>query len=85
MGKLTKNLGMYLVLIVLVVSLVNVFFASPQNSKDVEPIVYSKFMQLVEAGDVKNVTIDTDQFNGTINGTLKNGDKFKTFVVGAGD
>lgn len=85
MGKLTKNLGMYLVLIVLVVSLVNVFLSPSQNSPQVKPIVYSEFMRLVEAGDVKTVTIDTDQFKGTIKGTLRNGNEFKTFVVGAGD
>ena len=85
MGKLTKNLGMYLVLIVLVVSLVNVFFSPSQNSPEVKPMVYSEFMRLVEAGDVKTVTIDTDQFNGTIKGAMKDGKKFQTFVVGAGD
>jgi cell division protease FtsH len=34
LGKLAKNLGIYLVLIVVVVSLVNVFLSPNQNQKE---------------------------------------------------
>ena len=47
-----KNLGLYLILIVLVVSLVNMFMAPMQPSHDVTPLSYSEFLNQVDKGNV---------------------------------
>lgn len=84
MGKLTKNLGMYLILIVAVVSLVNVFLSPTEDRLKVNTISYSDFLTLVKDDHVKSAKIDASEEKGTIEGYLRSGDKFQTFVIGAG-
>ncbi len=81
MGKMMKNLGLYLILIVLVVSLVNMFMAPMQPSHDVTPLSYSEFLNQVDKGNVPEVTVD----GSNITGRLKDGRHFNTYAVGIGD
>ncbi|HPT65623.1 MAG TPA: ATP-dependent zinc metalloprotease FtsH [Acetomicrobium sp.] len=81
MGKMMKNLGLYLILIVLVVSLVNMFMAPMQPSHDVTPLSYSEFLNQVDKGNVAEVTVD----GSNITGRLKDGRHFNTYAVGIGD
>lgn len=76
-----KNLGLYLILIVLVVSLVNMFMAPMQPSHDVTPLSYSEFLNQVDKGNVAEVTVD----GSNITGRLKDGRHFNTYAVGIGD
>jgi cell division protease FtsH len=81
LGKMMKNLGLYLILIVLVVSLVNMFMAPMQPSHDVTPLSYSEFLNQVDKGNVAEVTVD----GSNITGRLKDGRHFNTYAVGIGD
>jgi cell division protease FtsH len=81
LGKLAKNLGIYLVLIVLVVSLVNFFLSSPQNPKQWDDITYSDLLNAAEVGRIAKIFIEED----TIRGVYVDGKEFRTYVVGVGD
>jgi len=76
-----KNLGLYLILIVLVVSLVNMFITPMQQTRDVSPLSYSEFLEQVDKGNVTEVAID----GSSITGKLKDGRVFNTYAVGVGD
>jgi cell division protease FtsH len=85
-----KNLGLYLVLIVLVVSLVNVFLTPAQTQQQYDEISYSSFMSELEAGRVKslhikNNTIPGESSSATLRGEFKNGRGFLTYGVEAGN
>ncbi|MDR1515906.1 MAG: ATP-dependent zinc metalloprotease FtsH [Synergistaceae bacterium] len=81
MGKLAKNLGIYLVLIVLVVSLVNVFLSSESSPKKIDEITYSDLLSAAEVGRIESVIIEED----TIKGAFSDGTEFQTYAVGVGD
>jgi cell division protease FtsH len=66
-----KNLALWLVIVVVMVLLVNLFNRQPQAS---DRKIFSEFMALVERGDVAEVEIDEN----TIIGTLRDGAKFRT-------
>ena len=72
---------MYIVLIVLVVSLVNVFLGPDSNQKSSQTNVmpYSAMLNEVNNGNVARVRIDHEQ----LTGTLKSGGEFKTFILDA--
>lgn len=72
---------MYIVLIVLVVSLVNVFLGpdSNQKSSQTNVMAYSAMLNEVNNGNVAKVRIDHEQ----LTGTLKSGGEFKTFILDA--
>jgi len=76
-----KNLGLYLVLIVLVVSLVNVFLSPVQGPAEYEPLAYSEFLSASRAGRVATATIEGEK----ITGTMKDGQKYSTTAIGVGD
>lgn len=79
--RLAKNLGLYLILIVLVVSLVNVFLSPTENPPDSQVISYSQFLSAVDTGKVNTVNIN----DSVIQGEFTSGETFKTYVVGVGD
>lgn len=81
MNRMMKNLGLYLILIVLVVSLVNMFITPMQQTRDVAPLSYSEFLEQVDKGNVTEVAID----GSSITGKLKDGRVFNTYAVGVGD
>ncbi|MCX7829161.1 MAG: ATP-dependent zinc metalloprotease FtsH [Thermanaerothrix sp.] len=80
MGKIAKNLGLYLVLIVLVVSLVNVFLSPNGGGKQPDVVPYSDFIKAVNAGLVKKVSIDDIG----IRGVAKDGREFRTYSLDNG-
>ncbi len=81
MSRLVKNLGLYLILIVLVVSLVNVFLSPTQGPQQVQEIGYSTFLSEVAAGRVSTVLIREN----SIKGKFTDGKEFVSYVVGIGD
>lgn len=71
---------MYIVLIVLVVSLVNVFLTPDSKSqKDAKVLPYSEFLSEVNAGNVVKVEIEHEQ----LKGKLKSGAEFTTYILDA--
>ncbi|MDR1133383.1 MAG: ATP-dependent zinc metalloprotease FtsH [Synergistaceae bacterium] len=81
MGKLAKHLGIYLVLIVLVIGLVNVFLSTDQTPKEDTPITYSELLRDAGNGRIDNVVID----EGVIRGVYSDGRKFRSYAVDIGD
>jgi len=81
LSRLVKNLGLYLILIVLVVSLVNVFLSPTQGPQQVQEIGYSTFLSEVAAGRVSTVLIREN----SIKGKFTDGKEFVSYVVGIGD
>ncbi|MDY2984733.1 MAG: ATP-dependent zinc metalloprotease FtsH [Synergistes jonesii] len=80
MKKISKNVGMYIVLIVLAVTLVNVFLApEAKKTQGRELLSYSKFLSEVNAGSVAKVKIDHEE----LTGTLKDGGEFTTYILDA--
>ncbi|MFA5458479.1 MAG: ATP-dependent metallopeptidase FtsH/Yme1/Tma family protein, partial [Synergistaceae bacterium] len=82
MKKTSKNVGMYIILIVLVVSLVNVFLTPDSNKagQGAEVLPYSQFLNEVNLGNVAKVKIDHEQ----LKGTLKSGKEFTTYILDPG-
>ncbi|NLD05946.1 MAG: ATP-dependent metallopeptidase FtsH/Yme1/Tma family protein [Synergistaceae bacterium] len=82
MKKTSKNVGMYIILIVLVVSLVNVFLTPDGNkaAQVAEVLPYSQFLNEVNIGNVAKVRIDHEQ----LKGTLKSGKEFTTYILDPG-
>ena len=81
MGRLVKNLGLYLILIVLVVSLVNVFLSPTQGPQQIQEIGYSTFLSEVSSGRITSVTVREN----SIKGKFTDGREFVSYVVGIGD
>jgi len=81
LGRMAKNLGLYLILIVLVVSLVNAFLSPVQGPDEYEPVSYSDFLSSYRAGTVRSVSIQGN----SIQGAMADGTRFRTFAVGVGD
>ncbi|MFA5621846.1 MAG: ATP-dependent zinc metalloprotease FtsH [Thermovirgaceae bacterium] len=81
MGKMAKNLGLYLVMIVLVVSLVNMFLSPAQSPEERELISYSTFLNYFQEGKLEQVSIEGD----LVKGTREGGVQFRTIAVGIGD
>ena len=81
MKRLVKNLGLYLVLIVLVVSIVNVFLAPTKGPVEARPLSYSAFLHHVENGQIQKVTISEEG----LRGTMTDGQPFTSYAVGVGD
>ncbi len=80
MNRMAKNLGLYLILIVLVVSLVNAFLTPSQNTQEMTPLTYSDFLKSAQAGQVEKVSIEEN----VVKGTSKDGKLFRTYVLDAG-
>ncbi len=77
---MAKNLGLYLILIVLVVSLVNAFLTPSQNAQEMASLTYSEFIKSAESGQIEKVSIEEN----LVKGTAKDGKLFKTYVLDAG-
>lgn len=77
---MAKNLGLYLILIVLVVSLVNAFLTPGQNTQETASLTYSEFLKSAQSGQIEKVSIEEN----LVKGTAKDGKLFKTYVLDAG-
>jgi len=81
LGKMAKNLGLYLVMIVLVVSLVNMFLSPAQNPEESELISYSTFLNYLHDGKLELVSNEAH----LIQDTRETRGQIRTIAVGVGD
>jgi cell division protease FtsH len=81
LGKLAKNLGIYLVLIVLVVSLVHVFLSPSPNNGEIKTVTYSDLLNAADLGRIAKIVIDED----VIRGVYADGTEFRSYAVGIGE
>ena len=84
MNKVVKNLGLYLVLVLVVVSMVNMFLTPEEVQKQYDEISYSQFISDLNAGNVRilqirNNTIPGESSSATLQGEMKNGQRFLTY------
>jgi len=73
--RFLKNIGLYLLILVVSVSAIN-YFSLLQESK-IKEIKYSEFISLVEKNQIEEVTVVGEN---SINGVLKDGTTFKTYA-----
>lgn len=81
MHRLMKNLGVYLILVVLVVSIVNMFLTPQTQDPEVTEIPYSQLKKDISAGQVKSLTITEMKATGQ----YSSGKSFSSYVVGVRD
>ena len=84
MGKVAKNLGLYLVLILVVVTMVNTFLTPEEVQKQYDEIAYSEFLKALDAGSVRvlqirNNTVPGESSSATLQGELHGGQRFLTY------
>ena len=84
MNKIVKNLGLYLVLVLAVVSMVNMFLTPEEVQKQYDEISYSQFLSELEAGNVRilqirNNTVPGESSSATFQGEMNNGQRFLTY------
>ena len=93
MGKVVKNLGLYLVLVLVVVTMVNTFLTPEEVQKQYDEISYSQFLKDLDAGNIRilqirNNTVPGESSSATLQGELKDGKRFLTYgldVAGIAD
>ena len=73
MNDLAKNIILWIVIAIVLLSVFNNFATSPRVDR---PIDYSEFLEYVETGVVNNVTFDGRNITGDLIGI--NGGRFKT-------
>ena len=88
MGRVVKNLGLYLVLVVGVVSLVNTYLTPEEVQKQYDEISYSEFFKQLDAGNIKilqirNNTASGESTSSLIQGELQDGQRFITYGLDA--
>ena len=88
MGRVVKNLGLYLVLILLVVSMVNMFLTPEEVQKQYDEISYSQFLNELDAGNVRilqirNNTMQGESSSAVLQGELVGGRRFLTYGIEA--
>ena len=84
MGKVVKNLGLYLVLILVVVSMVNMFLTPEEVQKQYDEISYSQFLKDLDAGkirilQIRNNTVQGESSSAVLQGELHDGQRFLTY------
>ena len=84
LGKVVKNLGLYLVLVLVVITMVNTFLTPEEVQKQYDEISYSQFLKDLEAGNIRilqirNNTIPGESSSATLQGELHNGQRFLTY------
>ena len=84
MGKVAKNLGLYLVLVLAVVTMVNSYLTPEEVQKQYDEISYSQFLKELEAGTIKilqirNNTTPGESTSAVIQGEFQNGTRFLTY------
>ena len=76
MNKFLRNVGFYLLIILVAISVIDYFSTKNTNRQEVE---YTQFLQQVDKGDVAKVVI----IQNTIHGTLADGTEFTTITPDA--
>lgn len=77
MNRLLRNLGLYLILIVLVISMVNTFFSPQEGTKIAKKLSFSGFLNAIDKGEIKEVVIKEN----IVKGVMKDGTVFTVNVV----
>ena len=90
MGKVAKNLGLYLVLVLAVVTMVNTFLTPEEVQKQYDEISYSQFLKELDAGNIRilqirNNTIQGESSSATLQGELTDGTRFLTYGLDVSD
>jgi cell division protease FtsH len=79
LNRIFRNLAIYLLVVLIIVSLIRI--TTPEQPQ-VKELAFSEFWQLVQQGEVKEVTLVAEERDTyAIAGTLKNGEKFTTTAV----
>ena len=79
-----KNLGLYLILVLAVVTMVNSFLTPEEVQKQYDEISYSQFLKELDAGNIKilqirNNTTPGESSSATLQGEFQNGERFLTY------
>jgi cell division protease FtsH len=85
-----KNFGPYLILLLLLLSLANVYLTQDQNQQQFMEISYSEFMSNLDAGrvvsmEIKNHTLPGESSSATLRGELRDGHRFLAYAVDIGN
>lgn len=85
-----KNLGLYLILILLVVTLVNTFLTPEEVQKQYDEISYSQFLKDLDEGNIRilqirNNTVPGESSSAVLQGELKSGQRFLTYGLDVGN
>lgn len=76
LNRVFKNFSIYLLIILIVVAIMRYAATEPTN---VKPLTYDKFIDALEQGRVKSVTIQTDRLTNIINGKYTDNTKFSLY------
>ena len=84
MNKVVKNLGLYLILVLAVVTMVNSFLTPEEVQKQYDEISYSQFLKELDSGNIKilqirNNTTPGESSSATLQGEFQNGERFLTY------
>ena len=84
MNKVVKNLGLYLVLVLVVITMVNMFLTPEEIQKQYDEIAYSEFLKELDAGHVRvlqirNNTVPGESSSATFQGEMTDGHMFLTY------
>ena len=80
MGRMIKNLGLYLVMIVILVSLVNNFMAPGTSMIESQQLTYSEFMNALEASRIESAVVQDE----VVKGKLKDGRQYSVNIIDPG-
>ena len=89
LGRVVKNLGLYLILVLLVISLVNVFMTPEEAQIQYSEISYSSFLTELEGGrvrvlQIRNNTLPGESSSAVLRGELRDGKRFLTYGIEVG-
>ena len=73
MNSFLRNVGFYLLVIFIAITVIDYFSAKPQT---IEETNYSQFLKMIDAGEVSKVTL----VRNSVKGTMKDGTEFATTV-----
>ena len=73
MNSFLRNVGFYLLVIFIAITVIDYFSAKPQT---IEETNYSQFLKMVDAGEISKVTL----VRNSVKGTMKDGTEFSTTV-----
>lgn len=72
MNKIFKNFSIYLLIILLVVAIMRYTATDPQ---DVKTVRYDEFVQMLDTGKIKSVTVQADRLTNLITGEYRDSDQ----------
>ena len=90
MGKVVKNLGLYLVLVLVVVTMVNTFLTPEEVQKQYDETSYSQFLEDLDAGkirilQIRNNTVPGESSSATLQYEFHDGQRFLTYGLDVAD